>query len=160
MQKNNQGYLLAETIIALTVIATVITLVYAISMNNYIKQNNELMKFNTAEGLYSAKNVKKYFYEYEAEYKAQTIASADKYIDITNQDADFMDKLNIKKLYFSKYVMENNFINQKDIPYAIRKDLKSINPSASVDTPKKCDYRYVLLFKDNSYSSIGVSCIE
>ena len=65
MQKNNQGYMLAETIIALTVIATVITMVYAITMNNYIKQNNELIKYNTAEGLYSAKNVKKYFYNKE-----------------------------------------------------------------------------------------------
>ena len=159
MQKNNnQGYLLAETIIALTVIATVITLVYAITMNNYINQNNNLMKFNTAEGLYSAKNVKKYFYEKELEFKTQ--AKNDNYIDITNEDASLVNELNIKKLYFSKYVVPSEMYTLKDIPYPVRRNLKSISPSESSVNAKKCDYRYILIFKDDSYSTVGVSCVD
>ena len=158
MQKNNQGYMLAETIIALTVIATVITMVYAITMNNYIKQNNELIKYNTAEGLYSAKNVKKYFYNKELEYIEQ--AKISDYIDITDEDGTLVNELNIKKIYFSKYVMTSAFINQKSIPYPIRKDLNTINPEESSNEAKKCGYRYVLIFKDNSYSSVGVNCVD
>ena len=158
MQKNNQGYMLAETIIALTVIATVITIVYAITMNNYIKQNNELIKYNTAEGLYSAKNVKKYFYTKELEFIEQ--AKNNDYIDITNEDASLMNELSVKKLYFSKYVMTNSLINEKVFPYPVRKDLNSINPSTSSDEAKKCGYRYILLFKDNSYSTVGVNCVD
>ena len=158
MQKNNQGYLLAETIIALTVIATVITMVYAVTMNHYIKQNNELMRYNTSECLYTAKNVKKYFYTKELEFIEQ--AKVSNYVDITSEDATLMNSLNIKKLYFSKYVMTSDFMNIKDFPYQIRKDLKVINPESSSDEAKKCGYRYVVLFKDSSYSTVGVSCVD
>lgn len=155
MLKNNKGYMLAETIIALTLIATVITMVYGITMNYYIKENNDINKFNTTEGLYCAKEVKKFFNDSVDQFKQQV--NSNNYIDISNGDSNFLQLLDIDKLYFSKYNMTNEFLNQNDIPYSVKKELKKVN--SNIQT-QKCEYRYVLIFKDDSYSTIGIGCID
>ena len=69
MSKNNQGYFLVETIIVLAIVATIITTLYVNSGQTYIKHKNELTKYNTVDGLYSANAVKKYLYTYEEDLK-------------------------------------------------------------------------------------------
>lgn len=153
MIKNNKGYMLTETIIALTVVATVITFVYAIVMNNYIKQDNEMTKYNTINGLYIAKEVDKTFYGDIENLKSQVSNATGKYIDITNKDQTILNPLNIKKIYFSKY----NVTSVRDdagIPNNVKKQLKS----ESYDD--RCNYRYLIIFNDDSYSTIGVNCRE
>lgn len=154
MKKNNKGYLLTETLIVITVVATVITMVYALIVNYYIKQENEVTKFNTTEGLYIASQIEKYFSGFESDF----IDEMDKnigYLDITDKYTNLTSNLDIKKIYFSKNDI-NPIIEKEKLGTAIKKNLYE---SQDIDT-NSCDYRYLILFRDNSYSTVGIFCDE
>mgnify|MGYP004512387747 CR=1 FL=1 len=162
MEKNCQkGYFLVETIISLTVVATIITIVYGAVTSSFIKQNDKLTKINTTEGIYATKEIDKYF-KYDLEKLEKSITNENPYVDLDAYVNDnystnygkfqtFYDTLNIKELYFSKYNMES--LIQK-APLAIRKSLKLEN---STDE-NRCNYRYLLIFEDNSFATIGIDC--
>lgn len=166
MEKNCQkGYFLVETIISLTVVATIITIVYGAVTSSFIKQNDKLTKINTTEGIYATKEIDKYF-KYDLEKLEKSITNENPYVNLdtyvksnysTNyeQFQQFYKALNIKnkKLYFSKYNMES-LIKGKETPLAIRKSLTLEN---STDE-NRCNYRYLLIFKDNSFATIGIDC--
>lgn len=166
MEKNCQkGYFLVETIISLTVVATIITIVYGAVTSSFIKQNDKLTKINTTEGIYATKEIDKYF-KYDLEKLEKSITNENPYVNldtyvksnyITNyeQFQQFYKALNIKnkKLYFSKYNMES-LIKGTETPLAIRKSLTLEN---STDE-NRCNYRYLLIFEDNSFATIGIDC--
>lgn len=164
MEKNCQkGYFLVETIISLTVVATIITIVYGAVTSSFIKQNDKLTKINTTEGIYATKEIDKYF-KYDLEKLEKSITNENPYVNLdtyvksnysTNykQFQPFYKALNIKKLYFSKYNMES-LIKGKETPLAIRKSLTLEN---STDE-NRCNYRYLLIFEDNSFATIGIDC--
>ena len=156
MKKNNRGYLLTETLIVITIVATIITMVYAIIVNYYIKQENEVTKFNTSEGLYIAGQIQKYFEGYESDFLEEMDASVG-YIDITNKYSNLSTNLDIKKIYFSKNDL-NPIINNPSLKFstAIKKNL---NEQQNLDE-NSCDYRYFIVFKDNSYATVGIFCDE
>lgn len=162
MEKNCQkGYFLVETIISLTVVATIITIVYGAVTSSFIKQNDKLTKINTTEGIYATKEIDKYF-KYDLEKLEKSITNENPYVDLEayvndNYSTDydkfqtFYDTLNIKNLYFSKYDMKSLI---EKAPLAARKSLTLEN---STDE-NRCNYRYLLIFKDNSFATIGIDC--
>ena len=160
LKNNNKGYFLAETIIVLTVVALAITTLYVNSMESYVKEKNELTKYNTVDGLYSANAVKKYLYKYVSDFKVN--ANSTGYVDVNNylsinynkvSDIDFFKELNVKQLYFSTYDM-TKLISSGVLTKNIQKELSSI------ENDSKCVYRYIVIYKDYSYSLVGVSCGE
>lgn len=153
LKNNNKGYLLAETIIAITVVATAITTIYKIIMNNYIIQSNDITKFNTPSRLYIANDVKNYFSDKLDSYNEKI--SENGYLNVTNENKDFLEKLNIKNLYYLTYNIPDNFFDNESIPNSIKKDLKK-----SKSDKEKCIYRYIIIFEDDGYSTIGINCYE
>ena len=160
LKNNNKGYFLAETIIVLTVVALAISTLYVNSMESYVKEKNELTKYNTVDGLYSANAVKKYLYKYVSDFKVN--ANSTGYVDVNNylsinynkvSDIDFFKELNVKQLYFSTYDM-SKLIRSGVLTKNIQKELSSI------ENDSKCVYRYIVIYKDYSYSLVGVSCGE
>lgn len=160
MLKNNKGYFLAETIIVLTVVALAITTLYVNSMESYVKEKNELTKYNTVDGLYSANAVKKYLYKYVNDFKVN--ANINGYIDVNNylngqsikvNNVTFFKELNVKQLYFSTYDM-TKLISSGVLKKNIQKELSNI------ENDSKCTYRYIVIYNDYSYSLVGVSCGE
>lgn len=165
MSKNNKGYLLTETIIALTVVATVITVVYTMSLGNYTKQNIELTKANTAQDLYTAKELRKFLYDNEKNFVDNELAGDYKKLfsldmnNLQNQTdtikllSDLSEKLDIKYIYISKYdvtsLLENEIINSQ---------IKNSLLNYDVENENNCQYRYIVIYNDNSYSSIGMYC--
>lgn len=152
MLKNKKGYLLTETIIAITIIATIITVIYALAMSNYSNQNNSVMRYNTTDGLYIAKEVEKLFEESQSENIASVNAAPNHYINMTSSKKQVIESLGIKKLYFSIYDMTDLLQNEK-FPVSISNQLKSLDYDVN-----KCSYRYLMIFTDNSYSTVGVEC--
>ncbi len=148
MLKRNDGYFLAEAIIVISIIATIITIVYANCMDYFVRQNNELSRFNTIDGLYCAKEVKKYFKNEEENFKN----TADGYVNIDINGNDFFKDLDIKSIYFSDYDMINLLSTSEVIP-SIKKDLKNMDTKDN-----KCRYRYIVIFNNNNYSTVGVDC--
>lgn len=157
-----RGYFLVETIISLTVVATIITVIYATITTSYIKQNDELTKFNTTQGLYTTKEINKYF-QNDIDVLKNKITVSNSYIDLdsyvmenNNEQLtnfqEFYSKLNVKKLYFSNYDMTDLINNE--VSASIKKNLKLENEKDA----NRCNYRYLIIFKDNSYSTVGIDC--
>ena len=126
MSKNNQGYFLVETIIVLAIVATIITTLYVNSGQTYIKHKNELTKYNTVDGLYSANAVKKYLYTYEEDLKKAAkengYTNVNNYLKNKNLDLtkmDFFKELNVNKVYLSLYDMKD-LLNDNEIENIIR----------------------------------------
>lgn len=160
LKNNNKGYFLAETIIVLTVVALAITTLYVNSMESYVKEKNELTKYNTVDGLYSANAVKKYLYKYVNDFKVN--ANTNGYIDVNNylngqsikvNNVTFFKELNVKQLYFSTYDM-TKLISSGVLKKNIQKELSNI------ENDSKYTYRYIVIYNDYSYSLVGVSCGE
>ena len=160
LKNNNKGYFLAETIIVLTVVALEKTTLYVNSMESYVKEKNELTKYNTVDGLYSANAVKKYLYKYVNDFKVN--ANINGYIDVNNylngqsikvSNVTFFKELNVKQLYFSTYDM-TKLISSGVLKKNIQKELSNI------ENDSKCVYRYIVIYNDYSYSLVGVSCGE
>ena len=159
-KKCQKGYFLVETIISLTVVATIITVLYGTITSSFIKQNNEITRFNTTEGLYTTKEIDKYFKSDLNELK-EKITDTNKYIDLeeymnTNSNLTtfqkFCNDLNVKKLYFSNYDM-SKLIDDK-INVSMKKDLSIENKKDE----NRCNYRYLIIFNDNSYATVGIDC--
>lgn len=160
LKNNNKGYFLTEVIIVITIVALAITVLYVNSMSTYIKQDNELTKFNTSEGIYSVGAIKDYFANQEAIFKEQITETG--YLDVLNyfdsasvvMKKDFFNSLDVNKIYFTDYDLKSS-IDEMSIVPSIKKDLKKLKYDEEV-----CEYRYIVIFNDNSYSTLGVDCYE
>lgn len=160
LKNNNKGYFLTEVIIVITIVAIAITVLYVNSMSTYIKQDNELTKFNTSEGLYSVGAIKDYFENQEAIFKEQITDTG--YLDVINyfdsssvaMKKDFFNSLDVNKIYFTDYNLKL-FVDKMSIIPSIKKDLRTLKYDEEL-----CEYRYIVIFNDNSYSTIGVDCYE
>ena len=156
MIKNKKGYLLAESIIAITVVATVITIVYAVIMNFYIKQDNEVTKYNTPQGLHNAEQIKKLCAVRESFFISEMDEENKTYLDITNFDFYVNKSLDIYKIYFTKADL-TNLIKDRSIPIRIKRFLRDYNKEENAE---RCEYKYIVIYDDNSYSMIGTVCDE
>ena len=163
MRNKNKGYLLAESIIAITVVATVITIIFALIMNNYIKQDNEVTKFNTTQDLYVDVETQKLFQKIQPIF-VQKLEDNNYFNIMAEKEEDFYneydietyaEKLDIRKMYFMKYdkASLNNLIDEEILPKIVKKELKDYEIE-----DKKCNYRYLIIYNDYSYSTIGVDC--
>ena len=169
MRKKEKGYLLSESIIAITIVATVITTIYSIIMNYYVKKDNEITKYNTIQGLYTNRDMNKYLDVYLADFKNQL--NQKEYVDVTSfLDDPIFAKMDIKKIYFSNYRLDSLLYND-DIPNSVKRQLKDVLED---ENSNNCKYRYVILFYnnsdnkssnqytfvDNSYSIVPTGCYE
>ncbi len=163
MEKDCQkGYFLVETIISLTVVATVITILYVTITNSFIRQNDELTKINTTEGIYTAKEIDSFF-KNDLNALESSITKDNSYIDLDSYVLqnkndqlttfrDFYKNLNVKKMYFSTYDITSLIKNEINV--SMRKNLNLENQK----DVNKCNYRYLIIFNDNSYSTVGIDC--
>ena len=126
----------------------------------YIKHKNELTKYNTVDGLYSANAVKKYLYTYEEDLKKAAKENGytnvnnyfkNKNLDLTKMD--FFKELNVNKVYLSLYDMKD-LLNDNELNTNIKEDL------GNIENDNKCVYRYIVIFNDYSYSVSNLSCIK
>ena len=171
MSKNNKGYLLTETIIAITVVATIITVIYTTSMGNYRRQDIELNKANTSQDLYTAKELRKFLYNNETQFIEDMKVSEYGYkklfdkkeSDANSQDEitreeDFMNDLgnvlNIKYIYILNYNDMKRLIENELINTVIKNNLSK----STLGNENGCLYRYLIIYNDNSYSTIGIQC--
>ena len=153
MINNKKGYLLVETLIAITIVAAVITAVYTLTMNYYVKTDNQVTKFNTPQGLYTAKQVKKYFAPIENDLLSDSNFKRTGFTDLGM--SQFNSELNISNIYLCDKDLKK-LLNGAPISNKIKKNIKDYEDE-KVD---KCDYKYVIIFKDDSYSIVGTSCSD
>ena len=149
---NKKGYFLVEAIVSITIVAIVITVIFANMSKSYVNENNEITKYNTTEGLYTAKEVRNTLKENLTSFS--TNLSTNSYIDVTsNINAAERGALDVKKIFFTFYEVPSGLLNRNDIPVLVKQNLTKTS-----ENENNCSYRYIILFNDNSYSSIGVKC--
>lgn len=171
MLKNNKGYLLTETIIAITVVATIITVVYTTSLGNYKMQDIELTKANTAQDLYTAKELRKFLYKKESEYIDELENNGVGYIKLFSRSNEkelpqeefnlilnLSDVLDIKYIYVLRYSDLGNLLNENLMNSQIKNSLS--NKIENDENENSCDYRYLVIYNNNSYSTIGIHCLN
>ena len=164
MFKNSKGYLLTETIIAIATVATIITVIYTTSLGNYQAQDIELTKANTAEEVYTVRELRKFLYANENSYISQIegnnyiqLFARNVQVENPTSESQFIDELSnaldIKYIYVSEYdltpLLENEYINSQIKNSLIKKEDENDN---------NCAFRYLIIYNDNSYSTIGIRC--
>ena len=153
MSKNEKGYLLAESIIAIAVVATIITVVYTLSMGNYVKQNNELTKENTSQDLYIARELRKFMHYKEDEYISEIESTEETdYVEIELND-DVRKLIDIKKAYITKSDMEQ-ILESDELNNLVKNSIKKMEEENS------CRYKYMVIYNNNSFSIFGIRCSE
>ena len=153
MKKN--GFVLLETLIATTLIATVFTIMYlefGTINENYKKTYNN----NTVEKLYATNNIKNFILGNGYE----SISSTTSYIDITNcnsftnqsQCTNLINVLEVKQAIFLKDDITNikeSLINDSSISDNFKKFISNLNYDTIVD-----GYRLIVEYNDGQCASI------
>ena len=155
MKKNaSKGFMLAETLIVTTFVAGVLIYLF-IQFTNLSQNYNDSYSYNTVEGLYSLRNIKKFIIkDTHALTNIHNIITDDGYAEITDcenfTEKDYCLKLfeleNIKNIF----ITNNNF--NKDLFSTSNEGFKKfINKIKSKD-----DYKYRILaeFNDSTYATI------
>lgn len=147
MKKNNKGFTLVETLIASTLVVSV--LVFLLVQFTKLNRNYEYsFSFNTVQGIYSAKELNKYVTENNI-----TCTPTDVPCELNNIDNTFMEKLNIKKIYIindnGSYSDIENTICTDNITNKCKK-FASINWKTNKNNKK----RLLILYNDDTYTTI------
>ncbi len=150
----NKGFMLAETLIVTTFVAGVLIFLF-IQFSNLNKNYDDSYKYNTVEGIYSAKNIIDYIKSDTA--ALTTIGENVNYssnLNITDcnifSDIDYCLLLfeleNIKKIYIaSNYFDKTTFSNASS---SIQKFINKIN----AESDEK--YRIVVEFNDETFATL------
>lgn len=153
MKKN--GFVLLETLIATTLIATVFTILYIefknINENYKITYNN-----NSVEKLYEINNIKNYIISNGFE----NITPLSEYVDITNcnlflstqsQCTNLIKTLEIEKVLLGpdNHEQKNALIHNNNISNNLKKFIKTFK-----DTDSNNEYRIIVEFQDGKCASL------
>lgn len=155
MKKNsNNGFVLVETLIVTTFVASVLIFLF-IQFSNLSKNYNDSYKYNTVEGLYSLNNITKYI-QSDTTFKESlaNLVTADNYLDITDctlfSDQKYCLLLFELENIESIYIVNNNF--NKSIFNNSKETIKNFINKISSDGEEK--YRIVAEFKDFTFATI------
>lgn len=153
MKKN--GFVLLETLIATTLIATVFTILYIefknINENYKITYNND-----SVEKLYEINNIKNYIISNGFE----NITPLSEYVDITNcnlflstqsQCTNLIKTLEIEKVLLGpdNHEQKNALIHNNNISNNLKKFIKTFK-----DTDSNNEYRIIVEFQDGKCASL------
>ncbi|MDD3048451.1 MAG: glycine-rich protein [Bacilli bacterium] len=161
---DNKGFFLAETIVVVTIVATVLVLFYSqISKIYHNYENNS--SYNTSTALHSANNIKKFLVQEDlaTAVSALTAVAPASIVDITNYtftNADYFTGLktstNVRKIYFAKFQL-NNLINGIEAStldaatFDFIKTLKTINNPVATNK-----YYLIVSFTDGTFASLVI----
>lgn len=155
MKKNiNKGFALAETLIVTTFVSGVLIFLF-IQFTTLSNKYEESYKYNTVEGLYSARNIRNYI---QTEIHTNTLfeenINSNTYLNITNCEyfinSDYCLKLFELENINNIYVTLNAF--DKDLFNTFSNDFKQfINKINSQGTEK---YRLLIEYNDSTFATI------
>jgi Tfp pilus assembly protein PilE len=161
MKLNNRGFFLAETIVAVAIVATVLVIFY--SQISVLYRNYERnAKYNTVEALHAARNISTYIDQnYVDKPIGSLITASTPLIDITTYDFDttgyydsLISNLNIKSVYFSSYNINDLITNYTT--YNIGASFLDFLRTLRVITDKTNTYRVIVQLNNGEYASANL----
>ena len=158
MKKIKNGFFLAETIIMIALVTTVIAFLYPNVAKLYDNYTNRVNTYDQVNDIYTLRAIKEYFIQNPTilQSAANELSDEKKLIEITlNEDIKIG---NIKKLYISKYMEIPNHLNYNFNKYLNRMKKTTYSPYS---------YRLIGIFDKNktdgnygektTYASIKIS---
>jgi len=151
---SNNGFVLVETLIVTTFVASVLIFLF-IQFSNLSKNYNDSYKYNTVEGLYSLNNVIKYINsDFNFIQNLDDLISANKYIDIKDcslfSDQEFCLLLFELEKIDSIYITNNYF--DKNIFNNLNENIKNFINKISGEGKQK--YRIIAEFSDSTLATV------
>ena len=147
MKKNKNGFFLAETIIMVALVTTIVAFLYPNVSKLYENYNNRVKNYDQVQDLYTLKAIEKYL---NGNVDIDTSDLGDN--NMKEIDNDF-DIGGIRKLYISKYMstpspLEDEYRDD----YEFNKYLKRLKKTTSSHS----SYRLIGIFEDGRYASIKI----
>ena len=163
-KKNNQGFILLETLIVSAFIIGVLVFLY-VQFSNIKRGYDESFRINTITGLYRAVDIKKYLNSVGYDnIKSALSTSQIGYIELNssqvNGDATYYDELikylNVKHILLVEGNMNKfkNYLknNQEDFINRYTNDFYKYISKVSVNSIE--GYRLLIVYNDDTYTSI------
>ena len=157
---NNRGFMLAETLIVATFLVTTLLFIY-IQFNNITKTYDNSFKYNTVNGLYTAKNIIKYISTDGIDsLKTKLAQDGVEFVNITGcsntyfTENDYcivlMNSSNVKTVLFT----EENLDILKNTTTSL--DQTIVDFIDYIDYEKTTGYRIIIEFNDNTFASLKI----
>ena len=156
MKKNENGFMLLETLVVTVFVAGVLIFLY-IQFSNLSKRYNDSYKYNTAEDLYALEDIKDYILYENISDTVVSNVNSQKYLDISNcsifktQDVciSLLDNLDVDKIFITTNLIQGDSITEYDNDF-----LEFIGKIKSEGGES---YRLVASFKKGTYATIRFS---
>lgn len=159
----NLGFMLAETLIVSVVVMGVLIVMY-VQFNNINKNYNLTFNYNSANNLYSVKNINDYLLTEDLSNIKKSLGN-NLYIDITNCSLSYYSEtyycqnlyelLNVKQILFTNEDvtrLKANISENNDLSEEMKSFINYIYPEKLVDK-----YRLIVEFNDNTFATLQVS---
>lgn len=155
---NDKGFLLAETLIVATFLATTLLFLY-IQLNNVVKSYYTSFKYNTANSLYAANNIVDYITS-DGLDKLKTDISSNNYINITNCPNNYFKETNYCEILFDSLKVKTAIFTKEDLTDLKKSNIKLDQTMVDfinyIDYEKNDSYRVIVEFKDNTFASLRI----
>jgi Tfp pilus assembly protein PilE len=158
---NNKGFFLAETIVAVAIVATVLVIFYT-QISTLYRNYERNAKYNTVEALHAARNISTYIDQNYTDKPIGNLITTDTpLIDITTYDFDttgyydsLISNLNIKSVYFSSYNI-NDLITNYTV-YNIGASFLDFLRTLRIINDKTNTYRVIVQLNNGEYASANI----
>lgn len=155
---NKRGFFLVETIVVVTIAATVLVILYT-QINSFFSNYNRTSKYNTVDAVHAVHNIKLTIVENYTPNLITDLDTSGPIFDITSYDFDadnyydtLIDKLNIDKVYFTPYDINDVIDNYET--YDINASLLDFLKTQRVNDTKEDTYRIIIMLNNGHYGSV------
>lgn len=164
MEKNNKGFILAESLIVSTFVLGTLVFLY-VQFSNVNKKYDTSFRYNTIEGLYATNHMKTYLMASGYNNMVQYLTTNHlPYIDFTSCSTEYVTEnshcqnlvnvLQIKQILFTKENftdLKNNITNDSNLSEGMKNFIQATASSLEEER-----YRLWVEFQDNTYASIKI----
>lgn len=155
---DNKGFFLAETIVVIGIVATVLVVFYS-QISTFYNNYERNAKYNTVESIHAAHNIEIYIKQSNTATFLNSFVSANTPLyDITNYTFDatgyystLVSDLDIKTIYFTPYNINDVITNYAN--YDVNASFLDFLKTQHVSDDKTNTYRVIVIMNNGNYSS-------
>jgi len=155
---SNKGFFLAETIVVVGIVATVLVVFYS-QISTFYNNYERNAKYNTVESIHAVRNVGIYIKQSDTvSFLNNFTASGTLLYDITNYSfdstgyyANLVDSLNVKAIYFTPYNINDVITNYAS--YNVNASFVDFLRTQRVKDTKDNTYRVIVILNNGNYAS-------
>lgn len=158
---SNKGFFLAETIVVVGIVATILVVFYS-QISTFYDNYERNAKYNTVESIHAARNIEIYIKQSDTTTLINNFTSSGTPLyDITNYSFDstgyyndLISNLDIKAVYFTSYNINDVITNYAS--YNINASFIDFLKTQRASSDKANTYRIIVALNNGNYASTVV----